>query len=41
MSNKIAFLIPFIGSIALYVLAIVALVYVIKVLRIYIKKNSE
>lgn len=44
-SNMIAFsilpFISFIGTIILYVLSIVALIYIIKALRIYIKKNNE
>ncbi|MGI6747468.1 MAG: hypothetical protein ACOX4V_04355 [Anaerovoracaceae bacterium] len=45
MGNMIAFsIIPFISYISvvvLYVLAAIALVYIIKALRIYIKKNSD
>jgi len=41
MAFSILPFISFIGAIALYGLSIVALVFLIKALRIYIKKNSD
>jgi hypothetical protein len=38
--NNFAFVIPLLFPMALYVVGIVALVYLIKALRVYIKKNS-
>jgi hypothetical protein len=40
MMNNFAFVIPLLFPMALYVVGIVALVYLIKALRVYIKKNS-